>query len=259
MAQEKFGEKLKQARLELKLTTKQVAEEIKIREDFLKEFEKSNWDFALPDVYKRGFLRTYAEFLHLDPDDILALLPPQGDTQLENGDDIATVSPSPHLDDANSGIVEPTNETSTINEQREDTLAKKIQEKLHSRYWQIGLLIATLAILALLFRSFFQGEREDPMESYLRQPPSEITAGEVLPDKTLSIIASENVQVLVRCKESKEKLFSGYMKKGTSQEISYNEALQISFSDGGAIVIRKDSGENLRPKKSGVGWLEITY
>lgn len=255
MNQGKFGDKLKQARLALKLTTKQVAEEIKIREDFIREFEKSNFSFDLPEVYRRGFLRAYAQYLDLDPETILSELPPpKSDIPT---DTIAVESPSAHLDNRDSGIVE--ERTATDGPGEKNAWYRPILAKLGQRNWQIGLIVATVLLTVWLGGQLFNRRSNDFFEAMEGQSETEAVAIEDLPAKTLALIANDSVQILVRDKETKEKLFSGYLKKGASQQISYRNNIQISFSEGNALNIRKDTGENIRPNKNGVGWIEIHY
>lgn len=61
------AEQLRRAREEQKLTVYQVAEITKIKTDHIRALEAGRYDtFAAP-VYIRGFVRTYAKALKLDP------------------------------------------------------------------------------------------------------------------------------------------------------------------------------------------------
>ena len=62
-----LGEKLHEARVARGVTLRDAADMTKIRIDFLQNMEDGNFDFDLPEVYKRGFIRLYAQFLRLDP------------------------------------------------------------------------------------------------------------------------------------------------------------------------------------------------
>ena len=77
--------------------------------------------------------------------------------------------------------------------------------------------------------------------------------------KKLTISASDDVKVLVREKKSKQKVYASALKKGASEDFSVRENVQISYSDGNAVTIRRENGEVIRPKKSGAGWLEVAY
>lgn len=67
-----IGEKLKRARKKLNFDLDDVARETKIAKMFLIAIEKDDVSALPGGVYTRNFLRTYAQFLELDPDIITA-------------------------------------------------------------------------------------------------------------------------------------------------------------------------------------------
>ncbi len=66
------GAKFRAAREARSLSLSEVAEEIHIRAVYLAEIEAENWRAIGAPVYVRGFLRTYARFLALDPEEAVA-------------------------------------------------------------------------------------------------------------------------------------------------------------------------------------------
>ncbi|MFI3290407.1 MAG: helix-turn-helix domain-containing protein [Opitutales bacterium] len=66
-----IGEKLEQARNARGLTLKDAVMYTKIKQEFLVSMEKNDFSFNLPDVYRRGFLRLYADYLKLNADEIM--------------------------------------------------------------------------------------------------------------------------------------------------------------------------------------------
>ncbi|HEY8297096.1 MAG TPA: RodZ domain-containing protein [Candidatus Baltobacteraceae bacterium] len=64
-----LGERFRTAREQRGLTLSDVAEQIRIRSVYLAAIEEENWPSIGAPVYIRGFLRTYARFLGLDPED----------------------------------------------------------------------------------------------------------------------------------------------------------------------------------------------
>ena len=68
------GEQLKAAREAQKLTVTEVAEMTKIRSDHIRAIDQGNYDVFSAPVYIRGFVRTYAVALKLDPAVIVAHL-----------------------------------------------------------------------------------------------------------------------------------------------------------------------------------------
>ena len=66
-----IGERLEEARKRKGISIREAAEATKIRGDYLNKFESNQFDIRLPEIYIRGFLRTYAVFLKLSGDKIL--------------------------------------------------------------------------------------------------------------------------------------------------------------------------------------------
>ncbi|MGA2177162.1 MAG: helix-turn-helix domain-containing protein [Verrucomicrobiota bacterium] len=68
------GEQLKQAREAQKLGIHEVVDLTKIRGDHIRALEAGNYSVFSAPVYIRGFVRTYANLLHLDAAQILEQL-----------------------------------------------------------------------------------------------------------------------------------------------------------------------------------------
>ena len=68
------GEQLKAAREAQRLTVTQVADITKIRSDHIRAIDQGNYDVFSAPVYIRGFVRTYAMALKLEPTAIMAAL-----------------------------------------------------------------------------------------------------------------------------------------------------------------------------------------
>jgi transcriptional regulator with XRE-family HTH domain len=66
-----IGERLEEARKKKGISIREAAEATKIRGDYLQKFESNHFDIGLTEIYTRGFLRTYANFLQLPADRIL--------------------------------------------------------------------------------------------------------------------------------------------------------------------------------------------
>ena len=67
-----LGERFRAAREARGLTLSDVAEHIRIRSVYLAAIEEENWTAIGAPVYIRGFLRTYARFLGLEPEEVVA-------------------------------------------------------------------------------------------------------------------------------------------------------------------------------------------
>ena len=60
-----IGERLEEARKRKGISIREAAEATKIRGDYLQKFESNQFDLNLAEIYVRGFLRGYAQFLKL--------------------------------------------------------------------------------------------------------------------------------------------------------------------------------------------------
>jgi cytoskeleton protein RodZ len=66
-----IGERLEEARKKKGISIREAAESTKIRGDYLQKFESNQFDIGLTEIYTRGFLRTYANFLKVPADRLL--------------------------------------------------------------------------------------------------------------------------------------------------------------------------------------------
>lgn len=66
-----IGERLEEARKKKGISIREAAEATKIRGDYLQKFESNQFDIGLSEIYVRGFLRTYANFLKLPAERIV--------------------------------------------------------------------------------------------------------------------------------------------------------------------------------------------
>lgn len=66
-----IGERLEEARKRKGISIREAAEATKIRGDYLHKYENNQFDIKLPEIYVRGFLRTYATYLKLPGDKII--------------------------------------------------------------------------------------------------------------------------------------------------------------------------------------------
>ena len=66
-----IGERLEEARKKKGISIREAAEATKIRGDYLQKFEANTFDIGLTEIYTRGFLRNYSNFLKLPADRIV--------------------------------------------------------------------------------------------------------------------------------------------------------------------------------------------
>ena len=71
-APDALGERFRAAREARGLALSDVADQIRIRSVYLAAIEEGNWSTIGAPVYIRGFLRTYARFVGIDPEEAVA-------------------------------------------------------------------------------------------------------------------------------------------------------------------------------------------
>src|ERR1017187_3766407 len=67
-----IGERLEEARKKRGISIREAAEATKIRGEYLQKFEGNQFEIGLTEIYTRGFLRGYANYLRIPADRILS-------------------------------------------------------------------------------------------------------------------------------------------------------------------------------------------
>jgi transcriptional regulator with XRE-family HTH domain len=80
-SKESIGSILRQQRESQKLNLEEIAEELKIRSQYLEALENDQFELLPGTLYQRSFLKTYAQFLDLDPVHILKMFDQYEKTQ----------------------------------------------------------------------------------------------------------------------------------------------------------------------------------
>ena len=75
--------------------------------------------------------------------------------------------------------------------------------------------------------------------------------------ESVTLVASAPVQVFVRTERDKKRVFFGTLEAGARQSVPKEAALQVSFSEGGNLIIEHSDGTAIRPQTSGRGWIRI--
>ncbi len=70
---EGLGEKLAKKRVSLGYSIRDVEKAIRIRADYVEDIEAGKYDHLPPDVFVKGFIKSYAKFLKLDPEKVMKL------------------------------------------------------------------------------------------------------------------------------------------------------------------------------------------
>lgn len=76
------GECLKRKREELGISIKNLGNKLNIKTDYLKNLEENNYEELPPDVYVKGFIKSYSELVGFNPEKIIELF--KREKEIEN-------------------------------------------------------------------------------------------------------------------------------------------------------------------------------
>ncbi|MFU8849097.1 MAG: RodZ domain-containing protein [Opitutales bacterium] len=279
-----IGERLEEARKRKGISLREAAETTKIRGDFLANIEQNKFDFDLPEIYKRGFLKNYARYLKLDVEKILTDYSAQqlantrlakkagaewfGQMEVKKPQKPDETEPE-EAPSSSFGRIAP--RTSDPAEESGDASPReRDDENDKTFYLKIGLIfVGTLALVFVIFGLIWailgSGESEvtDGTAPDLRNTP---TASEALTGRANSSVAessnsvmlsaSGNVYVLVRQKDDAAELFRKTMAAGESVTLQKNGPVDILFTAGENLTI-EHNGERVRPSASGTAKITI--
>lgn len=187
-----IGNRLREARIRKGLTIKDVEDATKIRSKYLEALEEDDYEVLPAPVFAKAFLRTYASYLKIDPDDVVE---EYRLTHEPRGDDQAVVR------------------TDSVQAPRSRTSVER--KKRRTRRNQRGYVVmAVLAVVAIALLAWFTSGRGDDASSTLDSgsfsssistPGTEVegsttseTAGAGQPSTTTTAVATgENVVMVL--------------------------------------------------------------
>jgi cytoskeleton protein RodZ len=236
-----IGERLEEARKKKGISIREAAEATKIRGDYLQKFESNHFDIGLTEIYTRGFLRTYSNFLKVPADRILSdyaglgrgeVRPRQPSREIYGRMDISVATaeaaertpaaeekaaPSPEPSHANRGPARSRTGSSLPTGPDPAVIFKYVK-------WAGVAIIALLVILIL--KSLFSGARS-PGPATASVSPSNVPSR----GSTIGISAIRPVQVTVRRRNADESdgeiIFSGGMAAGQTRTVARPGALYV--------------------------------
>lgn len=246
-----IGQQLQEARNQLGYTVREVADMIHIRAEYIGKMENNSFDIPLHPVYIRGFVRLYAKFLKLDPDEIVEAFNKRH-AQIEFSSEVSAQRESlgtytlPQDDERgdNDGV---------------ESTHRRIFERYRSDEdpppppWMyvvgIGLLVILVFAAVFVIKIHFfptQPEEPEPTLSETEAPakPADATEAKVssLNENLIELIAKAPVYLYVTQEKDGEILFSGRLQTNENK---------VVIRDG-EISIACDMAENLVIKKGGI-------
>lgn len=256
-----IGERLTEARKRKGITVREASEVLKIRTDFLKNFENNRFDFDLPEVYMYGFLKLYAKYLKLDFKQIMSDYKTlkEGHNRLFKKDSKEVygriaLPKSPFIQDSSSANRHDSEDTYI-----EDSKSSEAKNALWKKGIIFGAGISVLGIIFIIAVVFIRSDKPSTPNAASKSATTTVAqTAAPIDHNTLVLSSDKEIQVIVRQEVDKKRLFSGNIQPGTTKTISKTGPVKIHFSDGSSLIIEKPGGEKLKPGRSGVGWIEVS-
>jgi cytoskeleton protein RodZ len=219
-----IGERLEEARKRKGVSVREAAELTKIRGDYLQKFESNTFDIGLPPLYVRGFIRTYARFLELDPERIISdvdvVLGREGkQSRREHREplgrvDFGSENRAPETAEPATGA--PTGRTA-----RDQAMLVKFGLLAG------GALLAIL-IIVLLVNLLFSRSPAKPAAT-TAEPPAPVAQAEVAQTLVLTAIDATRVKIVQEL-DNKE-IFANSLARGESRTFKKQGVLLITVED----------------------------
>lgn len=266
-----IGEQLEEARKRKGISLAEASEATKIRGDFLQSIEQNEFSFDLPDIYKRGFVKNYANYLKLDTKTILADYDAKRRSEANTNTRVDSSELFGSMDSDSNTDSEETNKPllgkfsaykKSDDTGREPQLNRDANKGL---YFKIGLV--ALGVLSFVFVIVgliitVLGGSDDPELNIAGSLSSEVTPNaEVAPidsgPETVSLIASGNVYVLVKQRNDNKELVRKTLSEGETLDFTKQGPIDVLFTAGENLVIVNPDGERLRPRGEGTAKISI--
>lgn len=246
-----IGERLEEARKKKGISIREAAEATKIRGDYLQKFESNHFDLGIGEIYNRGFLRTYSNFLKLPAERIISdyealgaggTRPRQPSREIYGRMDISVA----HADEAAAPTTEESASGATSGV-RPATARSRVGASLPSgpdpalvfRYLKWGGAVVGLIVLVLIVRSLFSsGPATSPTPTApTRSAPAAakpVSAPAAQPSITLVAVDTVFVRVCAKNADDSEgaEIFKGTLSARQTQSVPWTGAMYINFAAG---------------------------
>lgn len=243
-----IGERLEEARKRKGISIREASEATKIRGEYLHKFESNQFDIRLPEIYVRGFIRTYANYLKVPADKIVSDYNGLGLGQNDSRNprvinrevygrmDLSVSSAKADKDSSNdtAPAIESAEKPENVAAKNPATFIPKSTGGSGSPIDR-GLLIKGAGILGaivvvILILVYALSGRGDKNATAASVPPSADVvwirprAGE----NVLTLVAVDRVQVTVREANSAAVLYQGTLPRGDRRDIPRRTGLNIN-------------------------------
>jgi transcriptional regulator with XRE-family HTH domain len=252
-----IGERLEEARKRKGISIREAAEATKIRSDYLHKFESNQFDIKLPEIYVRGFLRTYANYLKSPADKIIADYSALGLSESKTSRGLnreiygrMDLSVSSAKAEKDAKDTSPPVETSSPQEpattRNPATFIPKAAVGLpfdRALLVKAGALLAGIVIVVLILVYFITGRNDKIAATPLAPPNSEVWIHPQSGEPVVTVMAMDRVQLTVQA-ETGTILYQGTLPRGDRRDIPRR----------GKLLVNSDAPENLRVNTGGSEW-----
>ncbi|MDO8540238.1 MAG: helix-turn-helix domain-containing protein [Opitutaceae bacterium] len=245
-----IGERLEEARKKKGISIREAAEATKIRGDYLQKFETNHFDIGLTEIYTRGFLRTYSNFLKLPADRILndyaalgrgEIRPRQPSREVYGRMDI-TVATATEKSERGPTTEEATPETVQARPQPHyprtgSSLPKGLDPAVVFKYVKWGVIAVVVIVVLLVVKSMITG---GTAPSASRASGAGSSGGPSSGEQTITLVALDTVVVRVCYKNADGSEGADVIRNTTLRQ---GQTLAVPWT--APIYIHASAGENL--------------
>jgi transcriptional regulator with XRE-family HTH domain len=245
-----IGERLEEARKKKGVSIREAAESTKIRGEYLQKFEGNQFEIGLTDIYTRGFLRGYANFLRLPADRLLNDYASMrgGEPRLRQPSrevygrmDLGISSTEERAEGAGeAGAADGAQRAHQARFPRPGESLPKGPPVNPTLVFKGGIAAASLAVLLLLYwvvKSLVATvPAPAPAREAARPAPEFSEAASAAPAAIVSIVATQPVRVKLVRKSDGVELFQGQLQAGDRRDYP-NVPIYLTASDLGAVEI----------------------
>lgn len=253
-----IGERLEEARKKKGISLREAAEATKIRGDYLQQFENNRFDINLTEIYVRGFLRSYANYLKLPGDKILndyaslgrgEVRPRQPSREVYGRMDVSVASADERGETVIAEEAPPpqvAHRQPAISRGASVSAGPAIDPALLFKLgkWAAYALIVLLfiwGVKAIISPAGSPAAARNP--AAVAKPPVAVPAVE----RTITLVALDTVRVTVVARNDDdtegEEIFRGTLARGQTRE--------VPWPGPGSIFIKANAGENLQIEYKG--------
>jgi transcriptional regulator with XRE-family HTH domain len=255
-----IGERLEEARKRRGISIREASEATKIRSDYLHKLESNSFDLNLPEIYIRGFLRGYANYLKLNSDKVLAdykaLAPNEGRASRRDNREIygrMDLAPAPRQGAEAAPAASPTEAPAAPAAPPRPSFAAAASSgpaPIDTALLIKGaIIVAALVIIVVIVFGTVKA---------LSGGPAKPTAAAIKPvaQQTITLIARDTVRVKLAQELDGTELFQGTLIKGESRTFPKRGSLYLTATELANVEIEINGQRKANPY-SGYNRVEI--